>query len=144
MKFKPRQFKARRKPGEMNKSETLYAEHLEALNQCGDILHYAYESMTLKIAPDCRFTPDFMVVRHVDNIQRVMQPDDWRYDEIEFHEVKALWKKKGKEGKLDTYKFHCEDDALVKIKCAAETFHMFKFFIVWKGIDGNWERKEIN
>jgi len=43
---------------------------------------------------------------------------------------------------LITTKPYIEDDALVKIKAAAE-MHPYKFIIVWKGKNG-WEKREIN
>lgn len=115
----------RKPPGTMNKAETAYCAHLEALKKSGDVLDYSFEIETLKLGKDCRFTPDFRVMRSVDN--QIL---------IEFHEVKAAW------GKSD--KPHVEDDALVKIKTAAE-MHPYKFIIVWwnKG-SSQWMKREIN
>jgi ribosomal protein L39E len=82
----------RRKPGEMNKTEAEYAEVLESQIRDGCTEAYWFESTTLKLAKDTRYTPDFMVMM-----------SDGR---IEFHEVKGHW----------------EDDAKVKIKVAAAMF----------------------
>lgn len=87
--------KARHKSGVMNKTEERYARHLELLKRGGDIVDYFFESVTLKIARDCRYTPDFLVI----NTKL----------EIEFHEVKGYWM----------------DDARVKIKVAANKFPFY-------------------
>ena len=84
--------KARRKPGVMNSLESKYALHLEAKRIAGEIFAYAFESITLKLAEGCRYTPDFLVIN--------------REMECEFHEVKGFW----------------VDDARVKIKVAASKF----------------------
>jgi hypothetical protein len=84
--------KGRHKPGEMNGTERKMAEHLEGMKHRGEIIDYRFESMTLKLAKDTRYTPDFMV----------MMPDG----EIQFWEVKGFW----------------HDDARVKIKVAAALF----------------------
>ena len=81
-----------REPGKMNKTEARYAEHLERLKLAGEILWYQYEAVTLKLADDTRYTPDFMVLL--------------ANGEIEAHEVKGFWR----------------DDARVKIKVAARLF----------------------
>jgi hypothetical protein len=90
------------KPGVMNATEARYAsEVLDAGVAAGEVVWYSFESITLKIAFDTRYTPDFAV----------MLPDG----EIEFHEVKAA--DKGNGGKA-----RYEDDAKVKIKVAARNF----------------------
>ena len=82
----------RLKSGEMNKTESAYRDHLEALLHAGEILWYRFEGVTLKLADGCRYTPDFVL----------MNREGW----IECHEVKGHW----------------QDDARVKIKVAAEMF----------------------
>lgn len=84
--------KARRVPGVMNGTESKYALHLEAKRIAGEIFAYSFETITLKLADGCRYTPDFVVIN--------------RELEIEFHEVKGFW----------------QDDARVKIKVAASKF----------------------
>lgn len=109
--------------GQKNKTEQSYSQYLDTLQKAGLIESYAYEVETLKLGDDCRYTPDFRVFKN---------------GFIEFHEVKGTKRTKGS---LKTSPY-CEDDALVKIKCAAE-MHPYKFIIVWK--NGNvWEKKEIN
>lgn len=82
----------RLKSGEMNKTESEYKTYLEALKSSGKVLWYAFEGVTLKLAKNCRYTPDFVVM--LDN------------GVIELHEVKGYW----------------QDDAKAKIKMAAEKF----------------------
>lgn len=82
----------RMKAGKMNKTEAEYAAELTCLQMAGEIQWYVFEGMTLKLADNTRYTPDFAVMR-ADGL-------------IECHEVKGFWR----------------DDARVKIKVAAELF----------------------
>ena len=84
----------------MNKTERLYAAHLEALKWAGTILGWAYEPVKLRLAAATFYTPDFLVIR-ADGA-------------MELHEVKGHW----------------EDDARVKIKVAAEQHPWFRFLAV--------------
>lgn len=84
-------------PGSMNKTEEAYAAHLRTLMLAGEVLHYEFEPLKLRLADKTFYTPDFMVV-HRDGL-------------IELHEVKGFW----------------EDDARVKIKVAAKQHWMFTF-----------------
>lgn len=88
--------------GVMNATEKAYADELEARKKSGEILDYKFEPITLKIAKDTRYTPDFFV----------MMADCT----LEFHEVKGHW----------------QDDAKVKIKVAAAQFPMFAFNAIFK------------
>lgn len=93
--------KARIPKGEgMNKTERLYAAHLEALKRAGTILGWAYEPVKLRLAAATFYTPDFLVIR-ADGA-------------MELHEVKGHW----------------EDDARGKIKVAAEQHPWFRFLAV--------------
>lgn len=74
----------------MNKTESLYAQHLDCLKAVGEIARWDFEPEKLRLADRTFYTPDF----------RVIMPDG----QIHFHEVKGHW----------------EDDARVKIKVAAE------------------------
>lgn len=105
----------RRQPGRMNKTEARYAAHLETLKQTGEVLWYAFEGVTLKLASDTRYTPDFVVMR--------------AGGDIEFHEVKGFWR----------------DDARIKIKVAAEKFPFRFLAITEraKKLGGGWEREEF-
>jgi hypothetical protein len=61
----------------MNRTEAAYAMQLEALKQAGEVRDYLYEAVTLKLANDTRYTPDFFVVYP---------------DRFECHEVKGFWR----------------------------------------------------
>lgn len=82
----------RLKRGEMNKTESAYAQHLELLYKAGEIVWYKFEAIKFRLADSCFYTPDFVV----------MKPDGT----LECHEVKGFWM----------------DDARVKIKVASDTY----------------------
>ena len=65
----------RMKAGAMNKTEAAYAQKLELHKRAGEVLWYAFEGVTLKLADGCRYTPDFAVML-ADGV-------------IEMHEVKV-------------------------------------------------------
>jgi hypothetical protein len=46
----------------MNRAEVEYALVLEAMKRRGDIVSWAFEAITLRLADGCRYTPDFFVV----------------------------------------------------------------------------------
>lgn len=113
-----------RKPGTMNKAEGEYSMVLALRKRDGEILAAEFEAVTFKLAPDLRYTPDFMVVM-ADGT-------------IEFHEVKAS-RKVGKGGKK-IEKPHLEDDARAKYLVAANRFYQFRFAIACE-IGGVWTLK---
>lgn len=76
----------------MNKTEARYERHLDVLRAAGQVRHWWFEGITLKLAHDCRLTPDFLV----------MLADG----SLECHDVKG----------------HFEDDAKVKMRVAASLF----------------------
>lgn len=92
----------RMKAGEMNKTEKEFADFLQRELDNHKIFSFAFEPITLKLAKDLRYTPDFMV-HTIDGY-------------ITFFEVKGFWR----------------DDALAKIKMASEKFPMFRFVSVKK------------
>jgi hypothetical protein len=86
----------RLKTGTQNKTEAAYQSDLEVLKFAGEIIWFAFERYTFRLADDTRYTPDFAVMA-ADGV-------------LEFHEVKGFWR----------------DDARVKIKVAADRFpHRF-------------------
>lgn len=108
----------RHKPGEMNQTETAYAEILQARKLAGEIQDWSFERMTFKLADDTRYTPDFGVM-HNDGSQ-------------EFVDAKGG-------GPIDP-------KSLVKIKCAAEQFWQYQFVIEQKQSKrdgGGWVRREF-
>lgn len=76
----------------MNRTELAYSEILEGLRLAGKVEWWAFEGVTLKLADDTRYTPDFFVML--------------KGGDLECHEVKGFWR----------------DDARVKIKVAAALF----------------------
>lgn len=90
----------RHERGRMNQTEARYfADRLDPAFLSSEYLRVEFERVTLLLAPDTRYTPDFFVLR--------------RDGGIEFHEVKAFM----------------EDDAWVKLKVAAEQWPMFTFVL---------------
>lgn len=87
-------------PGVPNKLEKDYANHLHILELAGEITSYKFESVKLKLAHRCHYTPDFQVVLPSGRIQ--------------FHETKGHW----------------EDDAVVKIKTAAAMYPEYDFLSI--------------
>lgn len=88
-----------RKPGEMTKAEQKYADTLQLRKLAGEIVEWHYEAVTLKLADNCRYTPDFSVLLN----------DGTK----EFVDVKGT-------GPVD-------DKSIVKIKVAAEKFFEYRF-----------------
>ena len=92
----------RLKSGEMNRTERLFAEYLQKQLDEHKIFSFAFEPVTLRLAKDLRYTPDFFC-HELDGT-------------ITFYEVKGFWR----------------DDALAKIKMASEKFPLFRFVSVKK------------
>lgn len=88
----PKGRSVRRTPGTMNKTETAYSQTLDQRKLTAEVAAWWYEGITLKLAPDLRWTPDFLV----------MLGDG----SLELHEVKGF----------------LEDHARAKIKVAAQHF----------------------
>jgi hypothetical protein len=80
------------KAGVRNRTEAAYEAQLELRKRAGEVAWYQFEGITLKLAADCRYTPDFFVMLST--------------GELELHEVKGRW----------------TDDALVKVRVAAAMF----------------------
>ena len=102
----------------MNKLEAKYAQYLQIQLGAGEILWWAYEPITLKLADDTRLTVDFAVQLPT--------------GEIVLRDTKASTKK----GKL-----LIEDDAAVKLRVAA-TYFPFRIEIATQ-IDREWIIKEV-
>lgn len=107
----------------MNKTETRYAQMLEGMRLAGEIVSYQYEAITLKLGPDCRYTPDFLVIKREHEWTAVGE-DCLRF---EFHEVKGGY---------------AREDSLVKIRAASQQFPHFTFKLC-RYSRGEWSIKEI-
>lgn len=101
---------------QMNGTEKRRAIELEAMRRTGAIVLWKFEAITLKLADDTRFTPDFFVL-HNDGT-------------VEFQETKG-W---------------LREDALIKLKVAAALFPFFRFVMLTakaKKLGGGWEIREF-
>lgn len=102
----------------MNKTETEYADMLQLRKLAGEIIRFDFEAITLKIAKDCRYTPDFAI---------------WLSNgQMEFVDCKGA-------GPMD-------DKSRVKAKVAAEAFPQFNFVIEQKQTranGGGWNRESF-
>ena len=95
----------------LNKTERAFYEWLK----CQGFLWIGVQNMTIKLAFDTRYTPDFV-----------------SYDGMEGPARVTFWEVKG----------HWEDDARVKIKVAARMFPWARFTAVQR-IKGEWKFEEI-
>lgn len=82
----------RLKTGEMNSTESAYADHLRSRASLGEIAWFKFEGVKLRLADNTFYSPDFVVML--------------ANGELEMHEVKGFW----------------QEDARVKIKVAASLF----------------------
>ena len=124
--IKPLKAHGRQRVEKKNKTELAYESHLNLRKITGEVVWFQFEGITLKLGPDCRYTPDFPV----------MLTDGT----IEIHEIKGKENRVKQSGeKYAAPRF--EDDARAKIAVAATMFP-FIFKVVYR-VDGNWIEKEI-
>lgn len=100
----------------MNKTEAEYAGMLEARRLRGEVAWWRYEAITLKLADNTRYTPDFLV----------MLPDGV----LEIHETKGGF---------------IREDGWLKLKVAAALFP-FRFFLCQKASKkdgGEWSIRRV-
>ena len=101
---------------DMNKTEAEYAGMLEERRLRGEVAWWRYEAITLKLADNTRYTPDFLV----------MLPDGV----LEIHETKGGF---------------IREDGWLKLKVAAALFP-FRFFLCQKASKkdgGGWSIKGV-
>jgi len=115
----------RLKPGEMNKTEAQYNAVLKNQLFAGSIQWFGFQTMTFRLADDCRYTPDFIVV----------DADGF----FEAHEVKGRTKNKS----TGDYTYWAEADAKIKVKLAAANIP-FRFCIVFPLPGGDWKRVDFS
>lgn len=116
----------RLKAGVRNQTEAAYERHLELRRQAGEVLWYAFEAVTFKLATDCRYTPDFVVMTQAGL--------------IELHEVKPTTTRERKSGERVKVPYAI-DDSKVKIRVAAAQMP-FVFKMVYR-VAGNWQEDEF-
>lgn len=91
----------------LNRTELKYRDMLAEKKHAGQIIDFKVQQLTLKIADDCRFTPDFSVINSDQTITLI--------------DVKGFER----------------EDAVIKMKCAAQMFPEFRFEMVeWR--KGEW------
>ena len=101
----------------MNKAEAQYASYL---SHHPDVVSWKHEPLSLWLAKDCRFIPDFAV--------------EYKDGSLTLADVKALWSH-GKPG--------VEDDALVKLKLAGQMYGCWFQVVMtwWDKTTGKWEER---
>lgn len=113
----------RRQRGEMNGTETRYANELEAKRQAGEISDWWFEPMSLRLThpPEgqpCTFSVDFMVLMN----NGLVFMDEVKGSGID------------------------NDASIVRLKCAAEMYPLWRFRLVkerTKKSGGGWEVREL-
>lgn len=95
--------KGRRPPGVMNGLESKWADHLNDLQQAGDVIWWAYEPIRLRLANNTTYTPDFFVMDKSGELQ--------------------VWETKGGIWTAESR---------VKIKVAAELYPFRFFGVQWR------------
>ena len=99
-----------------SKLEASYELYLSALKHAGEIQHYWYHPLTVKLPGGIRYTPDFMI-----------WPNDGK---VQIHECKGSLKMKNAR------------DGITRLKIAAGVFRCFDFRLVMRS-RGKWEVSTI-
>lgn len=102
----------------MNKTEARYAQYLEEQKAARVIQYYAFEPWKVRIADDCYYIPDFLVLD--------------ANGHLSLHDAKAWWKKSKKVG--------VKEDAMVKMKAVAALYPFLTMLMTWE-VDGRWEQR---
>lgn len=116
----------RRVPGERNKVEAAYEQHLDTLHKAGLIDGFKFEGIKIKLADKTFWTPDFIVFAQ-DGV-------------VELHDTKGTKTKTRADGSKDKTPW-IEEDAKIKLKLASELFP-FRVFAVFKTPDG-WQKQQF-
>lgn len=89
--------------------------------QSGIVTWWSFEPVKFRLAYNTTYTPDYLVLSHDGQL--------FAYD------VKAYWKKAGRVG--------VTEDAMVKIKVAAEAFPWVRWRLTWS-VGGRHEYRPVN
>jgi len=131
-----------RKAGVMNQTETRFyqwvmdghliedeAEEREQLGIKATLYACEYETRNFKLAKKCWFRPDFCVVYHM--VAPAVGGGFSGYYKTTAFDVKARWGDKP----------GVKDDALVKLKIAAEMYRDIGWCMTWPKKGGGWEER---
>lgn len=113
-----------RKPASLNQTEGRYFDHLVYERSRGEVLEFLPHAVTLTLGPDCRYTPDFLVV-----VKAYL--NGARVGVLELHEVKGPYIRAG-------------DDGLVKLRAAAARFPWLRFRLAQEQRDKSWAVREVH
>ena len=109
----------------MNSTERAYDAYLLTLRVAGEVRWWDFQPISIVLGPNCRFTPDFLVL--------------YSDDRLELHDTKGA--KKIKIGKRAGEKtFWAEEDARIKARVTAAQF-VIPIYFVWSFGDGSWGKK---
>lgn len=126
---KPVAARGQLKVRKMNRTEQLYASHLEIQKHLGNVAWWDFEAVKLRLGDDCYFIPDFII----------MLADG----SIEVHDTKGTQKHYTKKAG-EHFVGRIEDDAQVKMRACAERYP-FKFYTAFRLPEkqgGTWMKKE--
>lgn len=132
--------------------EMQYDQRLQLLKAAGEVAMYWYESITLKLANDMRYTPDFVLLRwpsvegmHVNTrdekgVKQPLQLETARA----LHQVgKAAVRKYGTpQLEFIEVKGRKREDAVIKFRMAAEQFTHLGAFVMVSKEGGSWKEIE--
>ena len=103
----------------MNKTESRFAQWLDIQQKAGLIGWWEFQPFTFKLADDCRYTPDFAILK--DGVETLV-------------DVKGS-KRKRSDGSVT---YWCEEDAKIKIRVAASKWPWKRWVIVHPLPNGEW------
>ena len=104
--------------GEMNKTESAYARHLGLLVAAGEIVAWKFEAVRFTLAHNVAGARNAMT--YTPDFMVITD------DDVRFHETKGFMR----------------EDALLKVKMAAELYPWFRWFVIRKTKSG-WDSEEF-
>ena len=106
--------------GVMNAGERAYGLLLATMRDYGVVRQFMFEGEKLRLGLRCFLTPDF----------RVVMPNG----SVEWHEVKP---------RKSNGRFYAREDAMLKLRVAADRYREAKFYVVWPDGNGGWCKERI-
>lgn len=104
--------------GEMNKTEAAYSRQLDTLVAAGEIVAFRFEAVRFTLAHNVSGARNAMT--YTPDFMVITD------DNIQFHETKGFMR----------------EDALLKVKMAAEIYPWFRWFVIRKTKTG-WDKEEF-